>query len=289
MTRPPDGKLLYPEGQSSGTTPPSRIASLAPSNTDIALALGLKDRLVAADDWSDLPDEISSSVTRLGGDITIDLAKLKESKPDLVLCSLSVPGMERIVDAVKDLHLEHIVLDPEKFDDIYKSIFAIGMATGTEDRALEIAESMQQVAAGITRSFLGVDEIPRVYFEWWPNPLITPGRRSWVTDMIEMAGGRNVFASEDVRSGTVDDDEVLSRDPEVIFACWCGTLEKRMEVSKITSRDGWNRCSAVRNGRVYLLPERHFGRPSPNLLDGLRSLPRFLHPEMMKPAGPVLA
>ena len=268
---------------------PRRIASLAPSNTDIALALGLKDRLVAADDWSDLPGEISSSVTRLGGDITIDLAKLKESRPDLVLCSLSVPGMEKIVDAVKDLHLEHIVLDPEQFDDIYKSIFAIGMATGTEDRALELAEKMQQVSASVTRRFLDVAEIPRVYFEWWPNPLITPGRRSWVTEMIEMAGGRNVFASEDVRSATVDDDEILSRDPEVILACWCGTLEKRMEVSKITSRHGWNRCSAVRNGRVHLLPERQFGRPGPTLLDGLKSLPGFLHPGMMKPVLPIPA
>jgi iron complex transport system substrate-binding protein len=257
---------------------PRRIASLAPSNTDIALALGLGDRLVGVDDWSSLP-EGAGRIERLGGDITIDLAKLKELRPDLVLCSLSVPGMEPIVDAVRDLRFEHIVLDPERYEDVYKSIFAIGMATGAEDPALEVMDRMRVQTEDIARTVLEVEEIPRVYFEWWPNPLITPGRRSWVTDMIEMAGGRNVFAEMDSRSSPVVDDEVLSRRPEVIAACWCGTLEKKMTVEKVAKRKGWDILEAIRDSRVHLLPESLFGRPGPQLVNGLRMLRNALHPE----------
>lgn len=110
-----------------------------------------------------------------------------------------------------------------------------------------------------------------------------PGRRSWVTDLLALAGARNLYATADRTSLVVEDAAVRAADPAVAVVCWCGA-RRLVAPEKIAARPGWAGVRAVREGRLYVLLEASFGRPGPRLIDGLELLCGLLHPGLL-PAG----
>jgi iron complex transport system substrate-binding protein len=259
-------------------TTPSRIVSLAPGNTEILYALGLGDRLVGADEQSDYPPE-ARALPKVGGTMNVDVERVAALKPDLVVASLSIPGTQRTLARLEQRGFRHTTVDPKNLADVLGSILALGETTGRDEAAsalvAELSARMEAVAEVVAPAMAR----PRVYWEWWPKPFITPGRGSWVTDLIEMAGGVNVFGELEQESVTIDEDMVFTRMPEVIIASWCGA-ERLVEREKILSRRGWDITAAVRNERVYVVDEEPFGRPGPRLMDGLELVARILHPEL---------
>ena len=256
-----------------------RIVSLAPSNTEIAFALGLGPQVVGVDDHSDYPPEVAR-LPRVGPDLTIDVDRVAALKPDLVLASLSVPGMERNVEALRRRGLPHLVLDPRRWPEVLASIQAVADATGCGPRGRRLVRQLEERAAAVRRRMAALvarrGRPWRLFLEWWPRPLITPGRHSWFTDMAAMVGGENIFADLDRTSGVVDPGAVLEREPDAILLCWCGTLQGHMDPRRVAARAGWERLAAVRQGRVVPLPEALFGRPGPRLVEGLERLAAIL-------------
>jgi iron complex transport system substrate-binding protein len=112
---------------------------------------------------------------------------------------------------------------------------------------------------------------PRVYFEEWPEPPIAGIR--WVSEMIELAGGRDVFAELRERRAAaervVDPAEVVRRDPEIILASWCG---RPLAMDALVARPGWADIAAVRAGRVFEVDGADVLVPGPSLLRGLRTM-----------------
>ncbi len=250
-----------------------RIVSLCPSNTEILYALGLGDQVVAVDEYSDYPPE-AQKLPKIGTDLNIKIDKIKELKPDLVVASLSVPGMEKNVQMLREAGLNHIVLAPERFTDFLSDIYEVGVACGIKDRALDLIEEYNRRIQQIVDRATEPPVRPRVYFEWWPKPYYTPGALSWITDMIHLVGGENVFRDFDGASKAVSDEEVIERDPELILLCWVGTATKRLPNApeEVKKRPGWDKMDAVKNGRIITLSEGLFGRPGPRLIDGLELL-----------------
>ncbi|EKP95703.1 cobalamin-binding protein [Thermaerobacter subterraneus] len=265
-----------------------RIVSLAPSNTEIAFALGLGEFVVGVDDHSDYPPEVAR-LPRVGPDLTVDIDRVAALEPDLVLASLSVPGMERNVEALQRRGLPHLVLNPQRWPEVLQSIQAVAAATGREERGRRLVRQLQARAAAVRQRMARLAARRgrpwRLYLEWWPRPLITPGRRSWFTDMAEMAGGQNIFADLDRTSGVVEPEAVVARVPDVILLCWCGTLQGHMDPSRVAARPGWSRLEAVARGRVVPLPEALFGRPGPRLVEGLERLAGLLAGFVQEEAG----
>lgn len=254
----------------------SRIVSLAPSNTEIAHFLGLTDRVVGVCDDSDFPPGLAG-VARVGMDLQIDAERVVALEPDLVLASLSVPGMERCVQAVEGKGLPVLTLDPKRLDDVFRDIDAVGKAAGVPGRARALNGALRERLATVERSVAGLER-PRVWWEWWPRPLIAPGKRSWMVDIVRIAGGRLLFDEEDRESFTVDPERVLVRDPEVAVLCWCGTLQRKQDPVKLLERPGWQGVRAVMEGRVFAVDESLFGRPGPRLVDGAEHLAKVFHP-----------
>src|SRR3970040_1535443 len=102
-------------------TGPQRIVSLTCSNTEILFALGLRAQVVGVDDWSDFPLEVRS-LPKVGPDLKIDMTKVVALEPDLVLASLSVPGMERNLPGLERLGLPFLVLEPRSLADLFTDI-----------------------------------------------------------------------------------------------------------------------------------------------------------------------
>jgi iron complex transport system substrate-binding protein len=251
-----------------------RIVSLCPSNTEILFALGLGPKVVGVDDWSDWPEEVKG-LPRVGGDLNADLDRVADLRPDLVLASLSVPGMERNVEALQARNLPYIVLDPHSLDEVFADVLTVGDACGVRGQAEKLVEEAHRRIEAVRRRRAARRDI-RIYWEWWPKPLIAAGRGSWVQQMSRLVGARYVFADTEAPSRRVSDAEVIERDPELLMICWCGTLQRLQETSRVTSRPGWERVAGVIAGRVHCVPEALFGRPSQRLLDGLEMLEGFV-------------
>jgi len=256
-----------------------RIISLCPSNSEILFAIGAGGQVVAVEKWTDYPPE-AARLPKVGTELSVDIDAVRALKPDLVVASLSVPGMERTVHALQESGLCHIVLDPHSIEEIYEDIIRVGEAVDVEQNALELVDRMRCEIDAVRASAGGRREA-RVYVEWWPRPAITPGRKSWTDAMIRVAGGRNIFSDIAAPSAPVEYKDVVMRDPEIILLCWAGihkaVIEKRLiDPTFLSSREGWGGINAVRSKRIQVVDEGWYGRPGPRIVLGIRQMAEFI-------------
>lgn len=256
-----------------------KLVSICPSNTELLAYLGLIDQLVAVDDFSDWPKSINT-LPRLGPDLSIDMDKLESHEPDLVLASLSVPGMEKNIAELEKRKIPHIVLDPQSLDDIAADLLTVGKACGIEEHALQIkAEYLLFIKNMKTRAET-VELTPSLYWEWWPKPVFTPGKINWLTEISTIAGGLNEFRDVELASVQTDWEDVLNRAPDYILLAWVGVRINKVKKEVVLKRPGWNELEAVRSERLSIMEEELYCRPSPRLLEGALKLAKMIHPEV---------
>jgi iron complex transport system substrate-binding protein len=245
-----------------------RLVSLVCSNTEIVCALGCAHWLVGVDDHSDRPTEIVARLPRVGPDLQIDVERVAALKPDLVLASLTVPGHEKVVQALEDAGLPHLVLAPKRLEDVYTSIATLarhlGVAAQGEALVSELRATMVQVQP--------LRQRPRLLVQWWNRPTIAPGGASWVSDLIALAGGENPLAGESVASRPLTDEEVAALKPDAFVLSWCGVAPQKVRPDVIYRNPVWQHLAALEAKRVYCVPEAHLGRPGPGLVRGYFAL-----------------
>ncbi|WP_046176503.1 helical backbone metal receptor [Domibacillus indicus] len=237
-----------------------RIVSICPSNTEVCEYLGIEQQIVGVDDFSDLDR------TRLGPDLSIDMDKLASLRPDIVLASLSVPGMEKNVAELEQRDIPHIVTNPQSLDDIGISIEQIAGAcgiNGKEARNRWLCELEPYRARKWTSRV-------RLYWEWWPKPLFTPGGTNWLTEISELCGGVNLFEDRPEPSVQTTWETVLKKKPEVILLAWVGVMTDKVNSNVVKKRPGYEETP------IFIMEEKDFCRPSPNLLKGIRKLDQLL-------------
>jgi iron complex transport system substrate-binding protein len=113
---------------------------------------------------------------------------------------------------------------------------------------------------------------PSILVQWWPKPVITPGRLSWATQLIEAAGGRAVLGHEDVKSRPMKDAEVAERAPDAVVLSWCGVHPEKYRPDVVLRNEAWQELAFVRERRVYCVGEPYLGRPGPRLVEGVRAM-----------------
>ena len=253
--------------------PAGRVITLCPSNAEIVGALGAFDRVIACEESSDWPPEVSTR-ERLGPDLGPDLERVAARGPDLALSSLSVPGMERVVTGLRVRGVRQRVLAPRSLADVMAEVEVVGedlglAASGAAVRAQMLAEREALLA---TRRAAPV----RVYLEWWPRPMFSPGAACYSNELISLAGGVNVFADRPGASVEITTDELLRADPALCFVSWCGVAEAKLDPENLIRREGLEGLAAARAGRVYRLDERFSGRPGPRMLEAARVMARAI-------------
>lgn len=246
-----------------------RIVSLACSNTEIVHALGCADLLVGVDDHSDFPEALVSSLPRLGPDLDPDLDRVAALRPDLVLATLTVPGHERVVEGLEARGIPFVAPEPTSLEDVYRDIEDIACLLDVRDRGLALVSRMQ---AELDAAPPLPDDPPALLVQWWPSPVIAPGRLSWTTDLIHAAGGRNPIGREDVKSRPLSDEEVCELAPDAFVISWCGVAPDKYRPDVVSRNPLWSSLPAVRENRVFCVPEAYLGRPGPRLVEGIRAL-----------------
>lgn len=247
-----------------------RIVSLNCSNTEIICALDCADLLVGVDNHSDFPPAVVRDLPRVGPDLSPDMERIKALAPDLVLASLTVPGHEKVLENLGNAGLEFLAPEPTTLDDVYGDIEEVARAVGAGDRAAGVIAAMRRAIAATEAGH--ITRRPSILVQWWPKPVIAPGRLSWVNDLIEHTGAANPLGGEAVKSRPMADDEVRDIDPDAIVLSWCGVDPRKYRPDVIYNKPAWAGLQAVRSRRVYTIPEAYLGRPSPRLASGARAL-----------------
>ena len=223
--------------------------------------------IVGIDTDSDYPPDIVEPLPKLGRDLDLAVERVKEFKPDLVLTSLTVPGHERIVDGLRADGMPILVCDPLSLDDVYANIIEIAEAVGVLSRGRALVAEMQAQMPRVERT-----QRPRVLVEWWPKPVIAAAQQSWVTDLIELAGGENPWKDTAAKSIPLEDSAVVDAAPDAIVMSWCGVKVQNYRADVVARRPGHEAIPAVRSNRIHAVSEEYLGRPGPRLVEGYRAL-----------------
>ncbi|MBP2018433.1 iron complex transport system substrate-binding protein [Symbiobacterium terraclitae] len=277
--RPGDKQTTYPIAVTDGAgravtiqAEPTRVISVAPSNTELMFALGKGGLLVGRSDWDDYPPE-AGEIESIGGFYPPDYEKIIALEPDLILLTGgSVEARERLENAYG---LTTLVLDPANFAELYDGILMLGRVVNAQEAAERLVAEMQREVRAIEEKAATAATRPVVFYEVWYDPIITAGPGSFIDDMIRIAGGTNAAAFAGEPWPAISLEELVAADPDIIVARSEGAAQEARQ------RAGWESITAVREGRVLGLPDENIVvRPGPRLIQGLRWFARHIHPEL---------
>ncbi len=239
-----------------------RILALTPHACEMLYAIGASSQIVAAVSYCDYPEQ-AKKLPRVGNYLGINLEAALRFKPDAAIV------MARHVKGVRQLErmgVKIIVSNPESFADIFHDMLLLGTLTGHRAEAQKLVQKqkmrLQKVRAKATSK-------TRVFYELWPDPLITIGKTSFINSLIQEAGGINVFADLPMETPHVNVESVVRRQVELIII----PLEKRSLKARITFWKPWLHSPSI---RFTALDPDLLHRPGPRLIDGLELLQQRL-------------
>jgi iron complex transport system substrate-binding protein len=250
---------------------PERIVCLTEETTETLYLLGQGDRVVGVSGYTVRPPEARAK-PKISAFINARFDKIDALKPDLVLAfsdlqaDLSAELVRRGIAVV--------TFNQRTVAEILQMIRMLGGLVGCQGEAEALADRLSAGLDRIRESASRFRSRPRTFFEEWDEPLISGIR--WVEELVEIAGGSPLFPEHAeaklAKDRIVDPAEVARRDPEIIFASWCG---KKMRKSTIVGRPGWDSVTAVRTDRIYEIKSTYILQPGPaSLTEGVEQLQR---------------
>jgi iron complex transport system substrate-binding protein len=253
--------------------PPRRIVCLTEETVETLYLLGEQDRIVGVSGYAVRPPQVRREKPRVSAFISADIPKVLALEPDLVLAfsDLQAGIVADLMRAGVDVH----AFNQRDVAGILAMIRTLGALVGAAEKANALAETYERRLAQVAS--IKRASRPKVYFEEWDNPLISG--IGWVSELIAIAGGEDVFAELSRRKAAKDrvvaSDAVIAAAPDVILASWCG---KKVVPDKIRARTGWSDIPAIRNNRIVEIKSPLILQPGPAALtEGLDAIVTALH------------
>ncbi len=259
--------------QSIQKSPKPRIVSLAPSNTELLCSVGAKDQIIGVSSFCDYPKEVSA-ITKVGTFISANLERLARLKPDLVML---VSGQEELAGKIKNHHLNAIVIDNSNLTDIGKNLKRVGELSGHCQEGEEASKNFDTKLQNLAKIINKATETPKVFYCVWPQPLMTAGKSSFIHGIITSCGGINVAGDINVSYPRFSLERLVLSNPDLIIMPYEARNQAFMKQSP------WNKLQAVRQNRVYYLPDQKndmLSRPTLRVIKGMAWLGGIFHPEL---------
>ena len=277
-----------------------------PGATEIVCALGLEDSLVGISHECDYPpsirrksvvvkplikttqmsereidDAIRNNLRDGKALYELDFKLLNKLKPDLVIaqdlcdvCSISKNYLQELVHQFP--YTEVVFLSPKTLDDILNDLLTIGQVTHQPARAQELLEDLHQRIGFIQSTARSISHLPKVFFAEWLDPVFCAGH--WMGQMIELAGGHDIFAQKGKKALVTTWQSVIDFSPEILVLSPCGyDLAQVVRQKHIVAGLSWTRPP-----KTYAVnANAYFSRPGPRVVSGLEILARIFHPERL--------
>jgi iron complex transport system substrate-binding protein len=247
---------------------PSRIICLTEESVETLYLLEREDLIQGVSQYVERPIEAKKHPV-VCQFIRSDVEKILAQKPDLVLGFSDL--QKDIAKELIGLGLNVFITNQRSLEEILHYILLLGRMIGEETKAKDLVRSFREKLLRVKEEASKLKRRPRVYFEEWDKPCYTGIR--WVSELIEACGGENIFQDRThamARDREVTPEEVSERNPDIIFACWCG---KRVNLESFQQRPGFQQVNAIRSNHVWELPPAIFLQPGPALfVDGLDQL-----------------
>src|SRR5262245_8926475 len=289
-----------------------RIISLIASATEIVCVLGFEDQLVGRSHECDFPASVkqlpqltspkfnvegtSAEIDRRVKSIVsealsvyrVDPTKLEELRPTHIItqsqcevCAVSLKDVEQAVCEFTSSHPTIVSLEPNSLDDVWTDIQRVGEALNAPRRAEQLIDDLKSRMDDIVQRTHWLDSNPTVAYIEWIDPLMAGG--NWMPELIAMAGGVNLFGEAGKHSPWMTLEDLVAKDPYVIFVSPCGfditrTLE---EMSLLSGKPEWRGLKAVATESVFVADgNQYFNRPGPRLVESLEILAEVIHPNV---------
>lgn len=254
---------------------PERLVSLAPSNTEMLFALGLEERIVGVSEYCNYP-EAALEKAKAGTFSEPNLELIVSLNPDLVVAG---HFHEEKLARLEELGINVLVINPSTIEEIYGALELLGKAAQVEENARQLILQMRGRIQAVKDQLAHLPAKKRVYYEVYADPLMSVGRTSVIHEIIESAGGYNIFADVEMPYPKVSAEAIVDRDPEVIiFPNYHGT--EGFLANELLNRPGWESIRAVRDGRVVGVSPDKFSRPGPRVVEAVEELAVILYPEI---------
>jgi len=289
-----------------------RIVSLIASATEIVCALGFESQLVGRSHECDYPPSVKSlpQLTSPKFDVEgssaqidqrvkaivqdalsvyrVDPQMLEDLKPTHIItqsqcevCAVSLKDVEQAVCELTTSRPTIVSLEPNALDDVWSDIARIGAALSASDRAQELVDDLAGRLDSIVQRTHWLEQNPSVAYIEWIDPLMAGG--NWMPELIGIAGGLNLFGEAGKHSPWMTWEDLVAKDPDVIFVAPCGFDIPRtlQEMNLLSSRPEWSNLKAVRSGRLIVADgNQYFNRPGPRLVESAEILAEVIHPNV---------
>ena len=241
--------------------PPERIICLTEETVETLYLLGEEKRIVGVTGYAIRPKRVRKEKPRVGSFVSGKINKIRDLNPELILTFSDVQA-----DLTKQLILEGfnvICFNQQSISEIYSMIKYLGCLVGKTSEANKLVKKIKLKIQLIKRE----KDIPRpkIYFEEWDDPHISATR--WVSEIVEIAGGQDIFSAKSKQhkalKRAISSDEVIIKNPDIIFASWCG---KKVNFQKIKERAGWDTISAIRTNSLFEIKSPIILQPGPAAL-----------------------
>ncbi len=287
-----------------------RVVSLLSSATEIVCALGCEGLLVGRSHECDYPpsilhlpqcsrpridvtgssreidERVKSSASQGLSLYDVDSARLRELAPDVILtqtqcevCAVSLKDVEAAVCGMLDAPAQIVSLHPNSLADLWRDIRLVAAELQVASRGEALIDRLQGRLSKLHAAAQRLEAQPRVACLEWLDPLMAAG--NWVPELVEIAGGENLFGTAGLHSPWMDWDDLLVANPEIIVALPCGwdIAKASQELEPLAARPGWADMQAVRSGHVYVTDgNQFFNRPGPRLVESAEILAEMFHP-----------
>jgi iron complex transport system substrate-binding protein len=257
---------------------PQRIVSYLPSNTETLYALGVGDRIVGTDNFSDYPAEAQGK-PKLGG-LQTNLEALVALRPDLVVSTGTKPDFATLLEPQ---HIPVLVLAYNDLPGTLGNMELLGKVVGKPAEAAALAGQMRNRMEAVQAKTRTAPPV-RVYYELDasdPSKPYTAGPGSFINDLLVMAGGSNIAAGATGPYPQISAEEVVRANPELIVVpVEASPPSAATSPARFLQRPGWDGIAAVQAGAIRGVESDLVSRPGPRLVDGLDALARVIHPEL---------
>ncbi len=253
--------------------PAVRIIALYGAYNEILAEMGLLERLVGRTKADCQPPEILAKPS-IGTHMRPNVEMILGLQPDLIIQDAGAQEAMPGLDQLRRQGVPVAVFHPASFEGLFGVIQRLGVLTGEPGRAADLISRLQAGLAAVATRLAAVTHRPKVFFEIrYPN-LLGAGKGSMVNDIIERAGGVNCLTSAK-KIVRLNLEELIAAEPEV-YVIQQGPMNPKPE--KVSDRENFAILRAVQNGRVLLVEEQLYSRPSPRAVAAVAQLARFLHP-----------